>query len=53
MSVDNRQLKPNIFHKCNRPEVIFGHFPIEIPIEVDKKLPTWEGKVLERKQKQF
>ena len=27
----------------------FGHFPIE----VGKKVPTWEGKVLERKQKRF
>ena len=29
----------------------FGHFPIEIPIVVKKKLPPWEGKVLEQKQK--
>ena len=31
----------------------FVHFPIEIPIVVEKKLPPWEGKVLEQKQKQF
>ena len=29
----------------------FVHFPIEIPIVVEKKLPPWEGKVLEQKQK--
>ena len=29
----------------------FVHFPIEIPIVVNKKLPPWEGKVLEQKQK--
>ena len=28
----------------------FVHFPIEIPIVVEKKLPPWEGKVLEQKQ---
>ena len=28
-----------------------GHFLIEIPIEAKKKLPPWEGKVLEQKQK--
>ena len=31
----------------------FGHFPIEIPIEAKKKVPTWGGKVVEQKQKQF
>ena len=29
----------------------FVHFPIEIPIVVEKKLSPWEGKVLEQKQK--
>ena len=29
----------------------FGHFPIEIPIEVEKKVPKWEGKVVQQKQK--
>ena len=29
----------------------FGHFPIEIPIVVEKNYSPWEGKVLEQKQK--
>ena len=33
--------------------IAFGPFPIEIPIEVVKKVPTCEGKVVEQKQKQF
>ena len=31
----------------------FGHFPIEIPIEAENFLPTWEGVELERKQKKI
>ena len=31
--------------------IYFGHFPIEIPIEAEKKVPTWEGKVIDQKQK--
>ena len=31
----------------------FCYFPIVIPIVIEKKLPAWEGNVLERKQKLF
>ena len=33
--------------------MIFCHFPIDICIVIQKKVPTWEGKVVEQKQKQF
>ena len=29
----------------------FGHFPIEIPILIEKKVHSWEGKVLRAKTK--
>ena len=35
------------------PFYFFGHFPIEIPIEAENFLPTWEGVELERKQNVF
>jgi len=35
------------------PFYFFGHFPIEIPIEAENVLPTWEGVELEKKQNVF
>ena len=58
----NTPLKPPFIHFGNHfgprksdfwPFYFFGHFPIEIPIESKKNLPTWEGVEPERKQNVF